>query len=243
MWQNNEEGKTVQRKPLICISSDRKPLESDERRWLTQLHNVYTDAVWAAGGIPLPTCGVGAEELAQLCDGLLLSGGVDLDPMLYGEARLNDTVQIVPERDEFELALFRAFWEQGKPIFGICRGCQLINVALGGTLYQDLVEQKGLYHSDPELRHEVQTEEKSVLRQLFGESFFTNSTHHQAVKDAASGLRITARSAEGIVEAFEHVSRPVLATQFHPERLTGQLWDERTPDFAPLFSYFVDLCK
>ena len=233
----------VQRKPLICISSDRKPLENDKRRWIMQLHNVYTDAVYAAGGIPLPACGVCAEEMAQLCDGLLLSGGVDLDPALYGEERLNDTVQVIPQRDDFELALFRAFWELNKPIFGICRGCQLVNVALGGTLYQDLVEQKGLNHSDPELRHEVQTEEDCVLREFFGESFFTNSIHHQAVKDAAVGLRVTARSADGIVEAFEHESRSVLATQFHPERLTGALKDDRAPDFAPLFEWFVDLCK
>ena len=234
---------TEKRKPLICISSDRKPLESDERRWITQLHNVYTDAVHAAGGVPLPACGVCAEEMAQLCDGLLLSGGVDLDPALYGEVPINDTVQVIPQRDAFELALFRAFWERGKPILGICRGCQLINVALGGTLYQDLVEQKGLHHSDPELRHEVRTEENCVLRELFGEAFCTNSTHHQSVKDAAPGLRITARSADGVVEAFEHESGLLLATQFHPERLIGALWDPRTPDFAPLFGRFIKLCQ
>lgn len=230
-------------KPRICISSDRRVLETDSRRWLTELHNVYTDAVWAAGGLPLPTCGVCAEEMAELCDGLVLTGGVDLDPVLYGEEILNDTVKIKPERDTFDLALFRAFWERGKPILGICRGCQVINVALGGTLYQDLVEQKGLVHYDPELRHEVRAEEDSVLSRLFGERFFVNSTHHQAVKDVAPGLRITARSEEGIVEAFEHESLPIFATQFHPERLTGELWDDRTPDFAPIFSYFINLCK
>lgn len=230
-------------KPKICISSDRRVLETDSRRWLTEVHNVYTDAVHKAGGLPLPTCGVDAGEMAELCDGLLLTGGVDLDPALYGEEILNDSVNIKAERDIFELALFRAFWERSKPILGICRGCQLINVALGGTLYQDLAEQKGLVHSDPALRHAVYAEEGSVLRHLFGARFLVNSTHHQAVKDAAPGLRITARSKEGIVEAFEHKTRPVLATQFHPERLTGALWDDRTPDFAPLFAYFAALCS
>ena len=231
------------KKPLLCVSSDIRRLESDPRRLELQLHGTYTAAVAAAGAVPLAACGHCAEELAELCDGLLLTGGADLDPRLYGEAVLNDTVKVQPERDDFELALFWAFYRRGKPIFGICRGCQLINVALGGTLYQDLVEQKGLMHSDPELRHAVHVEEGSVLHRLFGTQFFVNSTHHQAVKDAAPGLRITARSDEGIVEAFEHESLPILATQFHPERLTGVLWDDRTPDFAPLFAHFAALCQ
>lgn len=233
----------MENKPLICVSSDRRAMESDGRRWFNELNNGYTDALCRAGGVPLLTCGLCAEEMAQLCDGLLLSGGADLDPVLYGEAVLNDTVQVKPERDAFEMKLFRAFYALGKPIFGICRGCQVINVALGGTLYQDLVEQKGLVHFDTELRHEVRAAEGSVLYRLFGERFLVNSTHHQAVKTMAPGLRVTACSAEGIVEAFVHESLPVFATQFHPERLTGELWDERTPDFAPLFDYFITLCQ
>ena len=230
-------------RPLICISADLYPQAADPRRRVTELQNTYADAVYRAGGMPIPTCGTAAEELAALCDGLLLSGGMDLDPALYGETILNDTVQIHRERDDFELLLFRAFLDAGKPIFGICRGCQLINVALGGTLYQDLVAQKGLVHFDPDLRHEICTEEGSLLRRLFGERFLTNSTHHQSVKTAADGLRITARSPEGIVEALEHESRPIFATQFHPERLIGILWDDRTPDFLPLMEHFIKLCE
>ena len=231
------------KKPLICVSSDRRVMESDPRRWFNELNNAYTDALCRAGAVPLLTCERCAEEMAQLCDGLLLSGGADLDPALYGEEILNETVKIKAERDAFELALFRAFYALSKPIFGICRGCQIINVALGGTLYQDLVEQKGLVHFDPELRHEVQAEKGSLLHTLFGERFFTNSTHHQSVKTAAPELHVTAWSAEGIVEAFAHESLPIFATQVHPERLTGELWDARTPDFAPLFDYFIGLCK
>ena len=231
------------KKPLICVSSDRRVMESDPRRWFNELNNAYTDALCRAGAVPLLTCERCAEEMAQLCDGLLLSGGADLDPALYGEEILNETVKIKAERDAFELALFRAFYALGKPIFGICRGCQIINVALGGTLYQDLVEQMGLVHFDPELRHEVQTEKDSLLYALLGEKFFANSTHHQSVKTVAPELHVTAYSQEGIVEAFEHESLPIFATQFHPERLTGELWDERTPDFAPLFDYFIGLCK
>ena len=230
-------------RPLICISADLYTQAADPRRRVTELQNTYADAVYRAGGLPIPTCGTAAEELAELCAGLLLSGGVDLDPALYGETILNDTVKIHRERDDFELSLFRAFFEKGKPIFGICRGCQLINVALGGTLYQDLVAQKGLVHFDPDLRHEVMTSEGSLLHRLFGERFLTNSTHHQSVKDVADGLVVTARSADGIVEAFEHTTLPIFATQFHPERLTGILWDDRTPDFLPLMEYFIKLCK
>ena len=233
----------TKKKALICVSSDRRVMESDPRRRVNELNNAYTDAIFCAGAVPLLTCGLCAEEMAQLCDGLFLSGGADLDPALYGEEILNETVKIVPERDAFELELFRAFYALGKPIFGICRGCQIINVALGGTLYQDLVEQMGVVHSDPQLRHEVRTEEGAVLREFFGETFFINSTHHQSVKTVAPGLRVTAHSQEGVVEAFEHESLPIFATQFHPERLTGELWDARTPDFAPLFDYFVGLCK
>lgn len=233
----------VRGKPVICVSAAIERMESDPRRLSSRAHHSYTDALRRAGGIPVVTGGCCAEELAELCDALVLSGGADLDPQLYGEPILNDSVKIQTERDVFEMELFRAFLDRSRPVFGICRGCQLINVALGGTLYQDLVEQKGLVHFDTQLRHEVCAEEGSVLHRLFGARFCVNSTHHQSVKTLAPGLRLTARSSEGIVEAFEHETLPILATQFHPERLTGQLWDERTPDFLPLFVHFVEMIR
>lgn len=230
-------------KPLICISSDMKKLESDPRRLITETYQTYSDAVFYAGGIPMITCGRCAEEMADLCDGLLITGGPDLEPEVYGEQPLNDTVKPMPERTAFEKPLFQAFLDRGKPILGICRGCQFINAVMGGTLYQDLVEQKGWVHFNPQIRHEVYAEEGSVLYRLFGPKFRTNSTHHQAVKDLAPGFHVTARSVEGIVEAYEHDTLPILATQFHPERLTGILWDDRTPDFRPWFEYFVELVR
>ena len=230
-------------KPLICISSDMKKMESDPRRLITETYQTYSDAVFYAGGIPMITCGRCAEEMADLCDGLLITGGPDLEPEVYGEQPLNDTVKPMPERTAFEKPLFQAFLDRGKPILGICRGCQFINAVMGGTLYQDLVEQKGWVHFNAQIRHEVYAEEGSVLYRLFGPKFRTNSTHHQAVKDLAPGFRVTARSVEGIVEAYEHDTLPILATQFHPERLTGILWDDRTPDFRPWFEYFVELVR
>lgn len=229
--------------PLICISSDVKRMESDPRRMITELYQTYTDAIFNAGGIPIITCDHCAEEMAQLCDGLLLTGGADMDPELYGETPLNDSVKPLPERTAFEKPLFEAFLKIGKPIMGICRGSQLINVCMGGTLYQDLVEQKGYVHMNGSIRHEVYAEEGSVLYKLFGKQFRTNSTHHQAVKELAPGFHVTARSIEGIVEAYEHDTLPILATQFHPERLTGILWDDRTPDFKPYFEHFINMVK
>ena len=114
-----------------------------------------------------------------------------------------------------------------------------LNVALGGTLYQDLVEQCGYVHSDKDIRHYVYAEPGSILHELFGEKFKTNSTHHQAIKQLAPGLKATAHSIEGIVEAFEHESLPIFGTQFHPERLSGKYNDGRTPDFTPLFRRFI----
>lgn len=230
-------------KPLICISSDMKKMESDPRRLITETYQTYSDAVFYAGGIPMITCGRCAEEMADLCDGLLITGGPDLEPEVYGEQPLNDTVKPMPERTAFEKPLFQAFLDRGKPILGICRGCQFINAVMGGTLYQDLLEQKGWVHFNAQIRHEVYAEEGSVLYRLFGPKFRTNSTHHQAVKDLAPGFHVTARSVEGIVEAYEHDTLPILATQFHPERLTGILWDDRTPDFRPWFEYFVELVR
>ena len=230
-------------KPLICISSDMKKMESDPRRLITETYQTYSDAVFYAGGIPMITCGRCAEEMADLCDGLLITGGPDLEPEVYGEQPLNDTVKPMPERTAFEKPLVQAFLDRGKPILGICRGCQFINAVMGGTLYQDLVEQKGWVHFNAQIRHEVYAEEGSVLYRLFGPKFRTNSTHHQAVKDLAPGFHVTARSVEGIVEAYEHDTLPILATQFHPERLTGILWDDRTPDFRPWFEYFVELVR
>jgi len=230
-------------KPLICISSDVRRMESDPRRMVTEIYQTYTSSVFSAGGIPMITCDVCAEDMADLCDALLLTGGADIDPELYGEEKLNDTVHASPERTAFERPLFEAFLKRGKPILGICRGIQLINVCLGGTLWQDLVEQKGWVHMHPDIRHDIYAEEGSILHRLFGPQFKVNSTHHQAVKDLAPGLRITARSIEGIVEGFEHESLPIFAVQFHPERLTGILWDDRTPDFAPFFEYFINMAK
>lgn len=228
--------------PFIAISANGRESEKAGGFRTLECSTAYIRALTRCGAIPALLCEEGIDAAAALYDGLLLTGGGDLDPALFGEEVLNDTVRIDPVRDAFEVPLARAFIAAGKPVFGICRGAQVVNVAMGGTLYQDIPEQLGFVHFDWKLRHFVQAAEGSALYRLFGERFRVNSTHHQGIRDLAPGLRATAVSPEGIIEAFEHESLPVLGTQFHPERLT--LTDDPfTPDFLPLFDHFVSLCR
>ncbi|MBR6789365.1 MAG: gamma-glutamyl-gamma-aminobutyrate hydrolase family protein [Oscillospiraceae bacterium] len=230
------------KKPLILItnSSNREEPMGEGAR-IIHCPYAYGAAIAAAGGIPVQTMEFAAEELADLCDGLLLSGGEDVDPARYGETILNDTVIADTRRDAYEFPLAKAFLDRGKPILAICRGFQVLNVVLGGDLWQDLPEQLGFIHSNSKLRHPCFTEEGSIIREIFGAEFKVNSTHHQAVRRLGEGLKVTGRSIEGIVEAYEHETLPIIGTQFHPERLTGGHYDGRTPDFAPWFERFIKM--
>ncbi|MBQ4051673.1 MAG: gamma-glutamyl-gamma-aminobutyrate hydrolase family protein [Oscillospiraceae bacterium] len=230
------------KKPLILItnSSNREDPAKGGSRTLHCPHT-YGAAIAAAGGVPIMTMEYSAEELSELCDGLLLSGGEDVDPSRYGEEILNDSVTPDPLRDAYEFELTKAFLEKGKPILAICRGFQVLNVVLGGDLWQDIPTQMGYVHFDSRLRHPCFAEEGSVLHSIFGREFRVNSTHHQAVRRPGEGLKVTGRSIEGIIEAYEHETLPIIGTQFHPERLTGAHWDDRTPDFAPWFEHFVQM--
>lgn len=232
------------KKPLILItnSSNRQEPVGEGAR-IVHCPYAYGAAIAAAGGIPIMTMEHGIDELVELCDGLLLSGGEDVHPSRYGEEILNDTVTPDVLRDEYEFELTRAFLKTGKPILAICRGFQVLNVVLGGDLWQDLPSQMGFIHYNPSLRHPCFAEEGSVLHRIFGAEFKVNSTHHQAVRRLGEGLKVTGRSIEGIAEAYEHETLPIIGTQFHPERLTGGHYDGRTPDFAPWFQYFVDMVK
>ena len=228
-------------KALICISnaSNHNTKQNPEATRQIVLSRAYADAIAAAGAVPVVTAEHCPEELAEFCDGLVLSGGEDIEPELFGETILNDTVVLDTERSEFEIPLIRAFIKAGKPILAICRGSQILSCLLGGGLYQDIVQQLGLNHMDKTMRHHVTCAEGSLMHRLFGESVLVNSTHHQAVRNVAPGFLVTALSEDGIVEAYEHKELPIWATQFHPERLTGSWSDGRTPDFAPLFDFFV----
>ncbi len=201
----------------------------------------YLEAVEAAGGNPT---GLYAPEVDLQYDGLVLCGGPDLEPELYGQKNCG-SVGIEAIRDQAELALARVFIAIGKPVFGICRGLQLLNVVFGGTLVQDLPN-KNLHTSGGkgDLLHSTWTAEGSVVYSLFGKNPITNSAHHQAIACLGNGLMATQWSEGGaVIEAFEHKLLPVLAVQWHPERLCCQNRRGDTFDALPIFEYFVAQCQ
>jgi putative glutamine amidotransferase len=221
--------------PLIGISCGRTSTGA------ASLSTNYTDAIAKAGGIPVVLPIVDdpalAEGILAKLDGVVFSGGPDLDPAEYGEEILNETVSIDAVRDRSDLLLARAALASGKPVLAICRGEQLMNVVLGGTLYQDLPTQVEGVLPHRDTTHMIGVEKGSVLYDLFGsDSLLVNTFHHQAVKDVAPGSRVTAYSPDGIVEAYENDN--VLAVQFHPERMF-----QADPSWLKLFRYLVDKAK
>ena len=218
--------------PLIGITCGRS--ESGA----VNLSSNYTDAIARAGGIPVVLPLIDdqalAESLLAKLDGIVFSGGPDVAPAEYGEEILNETVYVDEVRDRSELLLARAALASGKPVLAICRGEQLMNVVLGGTLYQDIPTQVDTVVKHSGFDHRIGVEKGSVLYDLFGlDSLTVNSSHHQAVKDPAPGIRITAHAPDGVVEAYEYGN--VLAVQFHPEKMV------RTDDsWLVLFRYFLD---
>ena len=202
------------------------------------LRNTYTGAITKAGGVPviLPTVKTESEAEALLAclDGIVFSGGEDVNPSWYGEAPLNATVEIDSLRDVSDSLLVRAALRSGKPVLGICRGSQLLNVLLGGSLYQDIPSQLPTAVKHGDATHRIGLEYGGFLARIFGtDSLTVNSFHHQAVKAVAPGVRVTARAADGTVEAYEY-GKSVIAFQVHPEGMarTDDAW------LAP-FSYFV----
>jgi len=190
-------------------------------------------------------------DLVKQLDGLVLQGGVDLAPESYGEQPILDgRWKGDPFRDAYEMELLRLFLEQGKPVFGICRGFQLMNAYFGGTLYQDIATQRPdcIQHRDAEtydrIHHGIRWKEDSYMATLHADevSDRVNTIHHQAVKDLGNGLDAQAWCAEdGLVEAFihsDHAPGKVMAVQWHPEFL--HTLGERVISPAPLMNAFLD---
>ena len=183
----------------------------------------YVEAVAAAGGTPLLLPPVGTDPgVLGLVDGLVVIGGVDVDPRFYGADR-HELTSSQPSRDEHDLALTRGALERGVPLFAICRGAQILNVALGGTLIQHLPDvnaNAARYQPGPGRYGEVEfaTEPGSRCRELLGETAWSPCYHHQALETVAEGLVVTARAEDGTVEAVETTGGGwTLGVQFHPE--------------------------
>lgn len=200
-------------------------------------HQNYIRAIEEAGGEPI--CRY-APALDISFDGLLLGGGEDVSPLHYGEqpgqSYPPDTV-----RDAAELALARAYIEYGKPVLGICRGAQLLNVALGGSLWQHIRHADAHVATTGDLLHPVQAEENSLLWDLYDRDFQVNSNHHQAVRLPGCGVMPTAFASDGTVEGFEHERLPLLGVQWHPERILHG--EGGCAPGLPLFRYFLCLCS
>jgi putative glutamine amidotransferase len=194
----------------------------------------YVDGVVAAGGVPVVLPPIGgaraAEAVIHGLDGLLLSGGSDLDPGYYGEEPSPELGPTISERDAFEIPLLELALRRGLPIFGICRGMQLLNVALGGTLYQDLPSQWGrgvLKHRQETPKwqptHEVEVRGGAYLAEVMDrEVIKVNSYHHQGIKELAGGLVVSARSSDGVAEAVEArdlSERWLVGVQWHAEAM------------------------
>ena len=233
-------------RPLIGITIGNVSRPGERARCGTA--TAYLLSIQQAGGngvlIP-PGEPAAAVELLDRLDGLMLTGGADVGPASYQETRRSLTGDPDPARDTLETRLVRAARRRRMPILGICRGQQMVNVALGGTLYQDLVADGATAevhdaraNGRGQLAHPIDIAAGSWLADVTrSRRLQVNSLHHQAVRTVARGLSVTATSPDGVVEAMQSRDRRVLTVQSHPEELPGQLWAQR------LFRAFVSMTR
>ena len=216
--------------PLIGISGSISKTEKE-----MSIQTCYTNALMKAGAMPVLLCPNMDDDMLSACldtlDGVLLAGGNDVAPDQYGQDPVDELGEVNPLRDHFECRLVRMAAQRNMPVLGICRGIQSMNVAMGGTLWQDIPSQyrtadgqKGTAHSqtraDFYLSHRVNLEEGTLLYSLIGQKEIrVNSFHHQAVRDAAPGLTIGAHASDGLIESIEDPDKAFfLGVQWHPER-------------------------
>lgn len=214
-----------ERRPLIGLPGRRKFIRQIEG-FPTSLHHLHVDvyfadyarAVYKAGGLPvhLPLDADPGEWVHRL-DGLVLTGGADVEPERYGHE--NTASDTEPRRDEVEFTLFESALGEGVPVLGICRGLQLINVHQGGTLQQHVPEHSRYDVAPHEDVHVLTITPGSTLHGLYGATAQVNSLHHQTVGEVGSGLTVTAVAEDGTVEGVEMDGMPVLAVQWHPEMM------------------------
>lgn len=213
--------------------------------------NNYIKAISTAGAnpiiLPIIENDEQIEEQIKLVDGLLISGGFDIDPIFYNEEPLEKLQAIYPKRDIYELKLIKYALKYKKTILGICRGFQIINVAFGGSLYQDLTYKDGTFikhvqNAQPHTpTHLIDIDKSSVLFEIanFSTEVRVNSFHHLALKDIGKDLKIVATAKDGVAEAIEYEKDGVfiLGVQFHPEMMFS------TNDFANnIFKKFIEIC-
>jgi len=237
------------RKPIIGVSPSFDP-ETQAMR----INGSYFKAIEYAGGIPVMLSmhnkKADLDQLLELIDGILLPGGRDILPLYYGENILKCCGATVPAIDDAEILLTKTAFERDIPLLGICKGCQMVNTAMGGTLYQDIAAQAepetALIHAQGDTipgdypAHSVHISKDSRLYDCFGcGTILVNSFHHQACKDIAPGFFAAAHAEDGVVEAVELIStdRFFLGVQWHPEAMF-----KRDDNAQALFKYFINEC-
>jgi putative glutamine amidotransferase len=208
----------------------------------------YTEAVEKAGGLAMILPFTQKTDIIPLmvekADGFIFTGGMDVDPAYYGEKGIAGLGSVNPELDRFQMAVLQAVMACRKPVLAICRGFQLINVALGGSLFQDIPSQFStpvLKHMQDtisfDVDHPVTIEPGSRLFALFGSRIMVNSRHHQSVKTPGRDLIITARAPDGVIEAAQHKTLPMDLVQWHPELML-----RKNNDMLRLFESFIKSC-
>ncbi len=238
------------KRPVIGITSSISEMKGRRNAYEITSGMDYSLAVLNAGGIPfiLPIHNnkdVLADQIKHL-DGLLLSGGIDVDPIYYGEECIEGMGGVSPERDEFELFLLSEFLKTKKPILGICRGMQLVNVFYGGSLYQDVshIEREiKIQHAQkylPELPvHNINIEKGNLLYDIFGETARINSFHHQMLKDLGENLTVIATASDGVIEAVQDKGHPFFYNvQWHPEMMATR----ENQKMKKIFEEFIKAC-
>lgn len=235
----------MDRRPVIGVI----PLVDSEKDSLWMLPG-YMDSIENAGGLPvmLPLSNNTEllDQMMDFCDGFLFTGGHDIDPELYYEMIEEECGEIIELRDQMEMRLFNRIVEADKPLLGICRGLEMINVCLGGRLYQDLPKQYGTvveHHQKPPYDqpvHWIQLTPESPLQSILNKKILeVNSYHHQGIKDLASGLEIMAEAMDGLAEAIYMPDKKfVWAVQWHPE-----FSYKNDEDSRKIIQTFVDACK
>lgn len=216
---------------------------------ISSIENSYIKAIEASGGATVMLPYTESEEsigaFARMCDGFIFAGGADIDPHRYGEEARENCGELAPLRDAVEFSAFKVILESGKPVMGICRGMQLINVAMGGTLYQDIPSEVGTElshkqdnpHSEP--AHEASLVIGGLAHKVIGKSRINvNSLHHQAVKKLGAGLVATVVADDGIIEGIAGDGEQLVwGFQWHPEKTF-----EQSDDSKKIFAYFVSRC-
>jgi putative glutamine amidotransferase len=227
-------------KPLIGIGSD--VLQKQGERERAFVYTTYIESLKRAGAVPvlIPPQPENAADLIETLDGILLAGGDDCDPAEYGEEKHPSCEPMDPRRQKNDLGLAKLARERGIPTLGICLGVQVMNVAAGGTLIQDIISDID-HASEPSdrHRHDVHIDASTKLGRILGnQELNVNSSHHQAIGRVADGLRVTAKAPDGIVEGLEDPSHPFyVGVQWHPEDMPGE------SSASSIFGAFVEAAR